>query len=149
MITSLDNGFRSEIIISNEKIDKAESIDYDVCLSYLLNSSRNSNELIDETKVVTDPFSLSDIFINSSFDLSNLKKHFDSDAWVSVLNLIEEKKRISTCRHCNLFCRSQCIDCDKCRNWFHFKCESVSSYIQNKLLNKESVRFKCQLCKKK
>lgn len=138
-----------EMLLANEKIDKEEIIDYEACFKCLLIENAIVHELVDETKVNTNPFDLPDVFINSRFDLIKLKSKFDDDAWLAVINLVQDKKRISTCPHCKILCRAKCIECDKFNQWFHLDCENVSQYLENKLASQGEYRFKCSLCKAK
>ena len=52
------------------------------------------------------------------------------------------------CTICMGFCLedSNCIQCDKCFNWFHYKCVNLSYKKFTALANDSSSKFTCTIC---
>ena len=79
-----------------------------------------------ETQVIVGS-ELSDIFIDPKFEIAILKKYFDEDAWLLVMETYNSKVESSKCGKCKLVCyEPQSIFCEK---WFHWKCETVVNFI--------------------
>ena len=56
--------------------------------------------------------------------------YFDDDAWQAVLSKYNLKVINSTCKVCKRLCLVDCIECDECGGWFHYKCDNVNQYAR-------------------
>ena len=91
-------------------------------------------------------FDLSDKFIENTFEINVLKQYFDMLAWEKVLNLYNDKIEKSTyyyCKFCIKLCLNNCICCNACNFWFHWKCANVSHYHSSG----KSKNWYCRECK--
>ena len=63
--------------------------------------------------------------------LDRLKCYFDNDAWMQVQNVSDMKANDASgswaCKVCDeiLSNKFPVIGCDKCEEWFHFKCTNI------------------------
>ena len=65
-------------------------------------------------------------------DFIDIEKFLDKDGYIAVLRLYQKKLKVSTCQNCEEVCILDCICCDSCQYWFHYKCQKVSDYMINK-----------------
>jgi hypothetical protein len=98
---------------------------------------------ISEDLVVTDPDLLTDVFIDRSFNLNDLKRYFNDDAWLAVQAVVKAKITLSTCVVCSKLCFEDCIQCTNCHRWFHYACEGVDADSSD--TNATSI-WQCCLC---
>lgn len=100
-------------------------------------------KLIDEKSIETRPEKLTSAVLDESIDLSSIKKFFTEDGWVTLQETLKFKKTLDVwpCKICQLPCEDNCIRCDMCLEWLHFKCTKVPA--------RKNGIFCCKFCKTK
>ena len=69
--------------------------------------------------------------------------YFDDDAWQAVLSKYNLKVIKSTCKVCKTLCLVNCIECDECGGWLHYKCDNVNQYARKG----KAKKWLCSTCK--
>ena len=84
------------------------------------------NEFLDTGKKIEVDMieirSLSDIFIEETFNLNIFQQYFDVSAWKLVSEAINTKIKESTFPVCFNLGLNDCIQCNFCDTWYHFNC---------------------------
>lgn len=82
-------------------------------------------KLVEEEEVEVRPESLPDAAIDDHVDIFLIRKYFNNDAWLLVMDAVKTKKSkpIYVCKVCfhDLHDRPS-IACDHCLSWYHIEC---------------------------
>ena len=132
-----------EIALEMESISLYDMVAQLITDNSVINIYKNTSAKIKEEFITTEYEKLSDDFLNPDFKINTIHEYFDEDAWHSVIQLYDMKKKICTCPICNAFSVDKSIQCCWCKYWYHWQCEVVSYYYQ-----KNSKNWKCKNCLK-
>ena len=64
-----------------------------------------------------------------------------------TITCVDFKNSTHPCPVCKYNCELDCILCDTCQNWFHYRCVSLSKTKFQNLASDESA-YSCTLCKR-
>jgi hypothetical protein len=87
-----------------------------------------NGDLIAEENVETRPNRVSVACIDQSVCLESIQHYFNADAWLSVVQVVQQKKkqRVWPCPSCNCNASTASIMCDCCLQWFHKTCVGLN-----------------------
>jgi hypothetical protein len=133
---------------------------FNLCTLYIPTLKNNFFQFIDHIIRKPDPNGIieNDLIIFNSATLPNILDHmYNSDSKKKFefgeiekfidpnFNLIDDdysEINFENCPTCNKKCTIDCILCDFCSFWYHFKCENIT---ENE--NFDNIEFKCYNCK--
>ena len=87
----------------------------------------NNGTLIDEESVECLPEKIPDSITDENVDVHLVRKHFTSDAWSLVEEVIKVKEKLMwICNVCHHDLTPSSIVCNGCLLWYDFKCVGLS-----------------------
>jgi hypothetical protein len=81
--------------------------------------------LIEEENVEVCPEKLPDGVVDENVDVHLIRKYFTNDAWLLVMDVIQQKQRdpVFVCKCCFHDLHDEpSIVCDHCLLWYHIRC---------------------------
>ena len=94
-----------------------------------MESAIKKDHLIEEEEVECRPDRVPDAVVDENVDVCLVRRHFSSDAWLLVEDVVKQKseKMTWTCHACfhDLHTKESVL-CDRCLLWFHFSCVGLT-----------------------
>lgn len=80
--------------------------------------------------------------LDSYLVIDDIRRYFDNDGWTALQQVVEIKRMNPTwiCTSCNEDSSNNSICCNRCLDWFHFKCVNVKPTLKKKI-------WFCSICK--
>lgn len=106
------------------------------------NIAVSGNGYISETAIENNPNNIHCAVLDSHLAIDDIKRYFDSDGWAALQQVVEIKRINPTwiCKSCNEDSSNNSICCNRCLEWFHFKCVNVKTTLKKKI-------WFCSICK--
>ena len=91
--------------------------------------------IITEDKISVRPEDICPSIVDSSVNVTSLRKYFDEDAWKLIENVLSVVRSniVYMCNTCNLKiddATEDSVRCDSCLQWTHFMCVGLKSSPQ-------------------
>lgn len=109
----------------------------------LVKSASQNRIEVDESEVEVRPDKVTSAVLDGDVNFDLLRSYFTPDAWLLLSDVVESKRRNPTwaCEICTVdlnetldenidpnlstHLKKECIRCDLCLSWFHFKCVAL------------------------
>ena len=80
--------------------------------------------LIEEEEVECRPERVQNSILDDNVDVCLIRKYFTNDAWKVVQDVLQLKEINTTwtCQICNSEVSLDCVCCESCLCWYHYKC---------------------------
>ena len=102
--------------------------------------------IIDEGAVEVRPEMVHPGLIDENVNVARLRPYFSEDAWLLVNQVMQALRQNPKwfCDVCKAAVEDDCVSCDSCLNWYHFRCVALKNAPKAKYW---FCRVCCGMCK--